>query len=73
MPARPPVAELPAWVERVDAELLPALQRAGLRLDLRAHLLVQAWLQEAGRQGQLPAEPVDCRPVLLGADGQDGA
>lgn len=66
MPAVPTAADLPDWVERVSTELLPALQRAGLRLDLRAHLLVQAWLREAGRQGQLPAEPVDCRAVLLG-------
>lgn len=66
MLTRSPVAELPAWVERVDAELLPALRRAGLRLDLRAHLLVQAWLQEAGRAGQLPDKPAGCRSVLLG-------
>lgn len=58
-------ADLPDWVDRVGSDLLPALQRAGLRLDLRAHLLVQTWLQEAGRAGTLP-EPADCRAVLLG-------
>jgi hypothetical protein len=66
MTVRPPAADLPDWVERVGPELLPALQRAGLRLDLRAHLLVQAWLQEAGRAGTLPEQPADCRAVLLG-------
>lgn len=66
MPASLPAADLPDWVERVSTELLPALQRAGLRLDLRAHLLVQTWLQETGRQGRLPAEPDECRAVLLG-------
>jgi hypothetical protein len=64
----PPIApaDLPAWVERVGGELLPALQRAGLRLDLRAHLLVDTWLRETGRQGRLPQHPADCRAVLLG-------
>ncbi|MFM2058595.1 MAG: hypothetical protein RLY71_2980 [Pseudomonadota bacterium] len=65
-PAAAQAGDLPAWSERVDAELLPALQRAGLRLDLRAHLLVQTWLQQAGRQQRLPADPADCKAVLLG-------
>ena len=43
----------PSWVEVVTSTLLPALAQAGLRVDARVTLLVEAWLLEAVRRGAL--------------------
>jgi len=58
-------ADLPDWVDALRWQLLPALRDQGVvRLDTRAALNVEAWLDAAAERGVLPADAADAQGPL---------
>jgi len=58
-------ADLPAWVDALRWQLLPALRDQGVvRLDTRAALNVEAWLDAALARGVLPGDAAGAQGPL---------
>ena len=64
MTAAHPADDAHEWLAALRDELLPALARADLRIDLRVRLAIEAWIDAAQRRGELPAGREDIRNVL---------
>lgn len=50
-------AVAPAWLDPLREQLLPALQAAGLDIDTRSRLNIEAWLDAAQQRGLLTGDP----------------
>ena len=58
-------AAAPAWVDAMRWQLLPLLRdKTDVRLDTRAHLHLEAWLDAAQERGWLTADPSGARGAV---------